>query len=198
MYFRETDFPREIHALYKFLVRFARKTDNNIGRYRASRKRFPQAFNNVLVLFRVILTVHTFQHHIAARLQRQVKMRTKPFDLAEFRYFIICYHLGFKRTQTYPFNARLFNGFQRVGQPKSQILTVTAEIYPRQNNFVMSVRNALRRLFGYFLQRQRTHTPARRRNYAVGTETVAAVLDFQKRAGSVLVGNSAFNVIFSC
>ena len=75
-----------------------------------------------------------------------------------------------------------------LGGGVSDIFPVAAEVYSGEDYLAVSGGRRLLSLAGYFLRAAGAHAPSRSGDYAVGAESVAAVLYLDESAGAVEVG----------
>ena len=188
MYLCKSDFFRKRHAFGKFLIGFARESYHDIGGYGAAREHIPELFHKRQIFRAGVAALHSFQHGVASGLQRQVEVRTQFLAGFQALYLIAGESVSFKGAEPDAFNARYLSGSYRVGGCVSDIFPVAAEVYSGEDYLAVSGGRRLLSLAGYFLRAAGAHAPSRSGDYAVGTESVAAVLYFDESAGAVEVG----------
>ena len=190
---------RKAHALdkretlLKVALRLGRKAANEVGRDRRVRERLADERDLRSVLRGCIVAVHAFEHRVAAALERQVELRTKPIEPFERAEQLFVDDADLERTQS-DADVDVFERGDEFGKRRTDVLAVRRQVDARQHDLAAARgdRLALGDAIG---KGARAAAAAQVRNEAIRTEVVAAVLNLDVRPRAVL-GGVAKPVVF--
>ena len=182
---REFTFLQKCQGLFKRRFRFAREPCHEIGRNRELPCLCPDLTQLIIIIRTAVWAPHTLQNDVRTGLQRNVQMARDPFFLRKQLDKRIIQFRDLNRRDPQPLQSIYFfqQPFYEICKCDPVFSSITSGVDPRQDNLLMRhgdlfcLVNDHIGFHGAFL------SPCIRDN-AIGTELVAAILNFQKSSGS--------------
>lgn len=174
----KSDFSCKVHAVFKLLFRFARKTDDDVRRDCRIGIILPYELHSVVVFIASIVTIHSFEHAVVTALQGQVKMRTKSLDKFRRVKKFFRNHVHFERAEPHG-KIVLREHFHKLTERRTVIFAVCGQVDARHDNFFCDVLHFVELSFNAF-ERARATSASHVRDKTIAAKVVATVLNFDK------------------
>ena len=189
MHLRKTDLVEKSQRGFVVLLRFPRKTGDQIRCQCASRKRGAKTCADGLEKRSVILAVHSPQRAVASALQRKMEMVAYCIAFRQTRTKLLCYHGRLQRAETKPHlrrtRMRRKDGVCKV-RSAGKIDTVRSDFDSREDEFEKSLTRESFCLRSNVFKRQAADTASGKWDHTIRTEVRAAILYFHHSACSAI------------